>query len=132
MADDFDERPEGDDQTVIVLQGPLADLQRAATRLREHGIDAEIGSPELDDCCSTNTCSTSKLWLAVAREDAQAAAEVFDRDWRSGLDAAQLAALDAASQIVIDPNAAETTCPACLTTFATGPATCPECGLGLG
>jgi hypothetical protein len=114
-------------EAVIVLQGPLADLQRAAERLREHGIDSMIGSPE-DDAC----CPTSKLWLSVAREDAQAAAELFDREWRSGLDDAQLAALEAASRIVIDPDAPETTCPACLTTFATGPTTCPECGLGLG
>jgi hypothetical protein len=97
-----------------VLQGPLADLQRAAARLREHGIEAVIGSPEDDGCCSTK-----KLWLAVAPEHAQAAAEVFDRDWRAGLDAEQLAALDAAARIVIDPDAPETTCPACLTTFAT-------------
>ena len=131
MSDDCDKHLELDEETVIVLQGPLADLQRAAARLREHGIEAVIGSPEADACCSTNTCSPSKLWLAVARGDAQAAAEVFDRDWRSGLDAEQLAALDAAARIVIDPEAPETTCPACLTTFATGPTVCPECGLGL-
>lgn len=126
MSDGCKNEPQLDDETVIVLQGPLADLQRAAARLHEHGIDAAIGSPEGDGCCST-----SKLWLAVAREDAQAAAEVFDRDWRAGLDAAQIAALDAASRVVIDPDAPETTCPACLTTFATGPMKCPECGLGL-
>jgi hypothetical protein len=126
MSDDGENEPQPGEDMVVVLQGPLADLQRAAARLREHGIEAEIGSPEGDGCCST-----SKLWLAVAREDARAAAEVFDNDWRSGLDADQLAALDAAAQIVIDPNAPETTCPACLTTFATGPNKCPECGLGL-
>jgi len=126
MSEDREKESHLDEETVIVLQGPLADLQRAAARLHEHGIEAEIGSPEGDGCCST-----SKLWLAVAREDAQAAAEVFDRDWRSGLDAEQIAALDAASRIVIDPDAPETTCPACLTTFATGPTKCPECGLGL-
>jgi hypothetical protein len=126
MSDDREHEPQAAPGTVIVLHGPLADLQRAATRLREHGIDSLIASPDADGCCSTK-----KLWLAVAAEDAQAAAEVFDRDWRSGLDAEQLAALDAASRIVIDPDAPETTCPACLTTFATGPASCPECGLGL-
>jgi hypothetical protein len=119
--------PQVDGETVIVLQGPLTDLQHAAARLREHGIEAAIGSPDAEGCCST-----SKLWLAVAREDAAAAAEVFERDWRSGLDPEQLAALEAAAQIVIDPDAPETTCPACLTKFATGPTQCPECGLGLG
>jgi hypothetical protein len=127
MSDDRENEAGAGDETVIVLQGPLAELQRAAARLAEHGIETVIGSPDGDNCCST-----SKLWLAVAREDAQAAAEVFDRDWRAGLDAEQIAALDAAAQIVIDPDAPETTCPACLTTFATGPTKCPECGLGLG
>jgi hypothetical protein len=58
--------------------------------------------------------------------------EVFERDWRSDLDPEQMAAADAASRIVIDPEAPETTCPACLTTFETGPTTCPECGLTIG
>jgi hypothetical protein len=127
MSDDRENEAGAGHETVIVLQGPLADLQRAAARLREHGIEAVIGSPDDDGCCPTK-----KLWLAVAPEDAPVAAELFDRDWRSGLDAEQIAALDAASRIVIDPDAPETTCPACLTTFATGPVTCPECGLGLG
>jgi hypothetical protein len=127
MSDEQDHQNQPGDDVIVVLQGPLADLQRAAALLREHGIDAAIGNTEGGACCPT-----SKLWLAVAREDAPAAAEVFDRDWRAGLDDAQLAALDAASRIVIDPDAAETTCPACLTTFATGPKQCPECGLGLG
>jgi hypothetical protein len=126
MSDDREKGVETSHEAVIVLQGTLADLQRAAARLREHGIEAVIGSPDDDGCCATK-----KLWLAVAPEEAPVAAELFDRDWRSGLDAEQLAALDAASRIVIDPDAPETTCPACLTTFATGPATCPECGLGL-
>jgi hypothetical protein len=53
-------------------------------------------------------------------------------DWRDNLDPEQLAAVDAASAIVIDPSAPETTCPACLTTFKTGPSTCPDCGLCIG
>jgi len=36
-----------------------------------------------------------------------------------------------AAQSVIDHNAAEMTCPACGTTFATGPSECPDCGLSL-
>ena len=40
-----------------------------------------------------------------------------------------------AADIVMDFNAAEVTCPACLTTFANhppiGPERCPECGLNL-
>lgn len=127
MSDQQEHEAEQGQEGVIVLQGQLPDLQRAAALLREHGIEAAIGSPDADGCCST-----SKLWLAVAPTDVQAAAEIFNRDWRANLDAEQIAALDAASHIIIDPDAPETTCPACLTTFATGPSSCPECGLGLG
>ncbi len=38
----------------------------------------------------------------------------------------------AASDAVINFNAAEITCPACGTSFPTGPAECPDCGLFLG
>jgi hypothetical protein len=127
MSDDENTQIETDHDVVIIMQGPLAELQRGAALLKRHGIDAAIGSSGVDDCCSA-----AKLWLEIAREDAQAAAEVFDRDWRAGLDEEQIAALQAASQIVIDPEASETTCPACLTTFATGPVECPECGLRVG
>lgn len=115
-----------DPNVAVVLRGPLADLERARERLEQHGIDAALvrtDSVGAGGCCSTT------ISLLVARDDAQAAMAVFDSDWRRGLSEAQIAALDAASAIVIDPDAAETTCPACLTTFATGPAQCPDCGL---
>lgn len=35
-------------------------------------------------------------------------------------------------EVVVDFNQSEMTCPACLTTFATGPSECPDCGLYLG
>jgi len=38
----------------------------------------------------------------------------------------------AAADIVLDFDAEEMTCPACLTTFATGPDRCPDCGLSFG
>lgn len=127
MSHDEDATDKRVSETVIVLQGPLAELQRAAALLGEHGIEAMLGSSDVDGCSSA-----PKLWLEVAREDARAASEVFDRDWRASLDEEQIAALEAASDIVIDPDAAEITCPACLTTFATGPTACPGCGLCIG
>jgi DNA-directed RNA polymerase subunit RPC12/RpoP len=36
-----------------------------------------------------------------------------------------------AAEALIDHNAEQITCPACGTTFPTGPAECPECGLAL-
>ncbi len=38
----------------------------------------------------------------------------------------------AAADAVINFDAAEITCPACGTSFATGPTECPDCGLFLG
>ena len=53
---------------------------------------------------------------------------LMEARWSSGLsEAEQLSA-----EIVVDHDAAEMQCPACLTTFATGPKECPECGLFLG
>ena len=48
--------------------------------------------------------------------------------WNSALSVSEQQAAD----IVIDHDAAEIQCPACLTKFASGPKECPECGLFLG
>jgi rubrerythrin len=48
-------------------------------------------------------------------------------EWRRNASEAERRAAEA----VIDHNAVEITCPACTTTFATGPTACPDCGLGL-
>ena len=72
------------------------------------------------------------MWLVVTSDDAPRCVELFDAQWKSGLDAEQLEAARAAAEIVIDPDAAETTCPACLTKFPTGPTECPDCGLCIG
>ena len=121
--------PIDDPEVAVVLSGAIADLQRAADRLEQNGVESAIVSAQTQDA---NGCCSTKLYLVVAREDAPAAFEVFDSDWRRGLSEEQVAALEAASHVVIDPDAAETTCPACLTTFATGPTECPECGLAIG
>jgi hypothetical protein len=72
------------------------------------------------------------MMLAVASSEVENSLKVFAEDWHSGLDAAQRMAAEASASIVIDPDAAETTCPACMTTFATGPEFCPDCGLCVG
>jgi len=118
-----------DPDVAVVLRGSLTDLQRAGDRLGQHGIEAAVVRAPGDD---VGGCCSAKLYLLVAREHAQAAFAVFDSDWRRGLSDEQVAALEAASAVVLDPVAAETTCPACLTTFATGPVECPDCGLSIG
>lgn len=131
-ACDHDSAPSflDDPEVVVVLRGALGDLQRAGDRLGQHGIEATVvrapGETAGGGCCGTT------LYLLVAREHAPEAYRIFDSDWRRGLSDEQVAALEAASAVVLDPDAPETTCPACLTTFATGPAECPDCGLALG
>lgn len=118
-----------DSEVAVVLRGNLGDLQRACERLEDHGIEAAVVSAPGDSaagCCSTN------VYLVVSPTDAAAALAVFESDWRRGLTPDQIQALEAAASLVIDPDAAETTCPACLTTFATGPVDCPDCGLAIG
>lgn len=124
-----DASPAFDDDVAVVLRGSLADLQRAAERLGDRGVEAAIVRDPADQ--GGAGCCGSKLYLVVAREEAPAAFAVFDEDWRRGLSDEQVAALEAAAAIVIDPDAPETTCPACLTTFATGPSECPDCGLAI-
>ncbi len=68
----------------------------------------------------------------MASHDVARCQEIFSDEWVSGLDEGQREAAAAAADIVIDPSAPETTCPACLTKFATGPSECPECGLCIG
>ena len=53
---------------------------------------------------------------------------VLERRWDGLLEDHQ----KEASEIVLDFAAEEMQCPACLTTFETGPKACPDCGLFLG
>ncbi len=68
------------------------------------------------------------MQLAVASHDAENALTALRADWyrNAGEDERT------AAECVIDLDAPEITCPACGTTFATGPRECPDCGLGLG
>jgi hypothetical protein len=119
------------DDAVVVMQGPAHEVQRVAERFTDAGIECAIlGPPE--DAEPGRPRADANVRLAVAGHNVEQCREIFELDWRSGLDPDQLAAADAASRIVIDPESPETTCPACLTTFATGPTTCPECGLTIG
>ena len=66
--------------------------------------------------------------LAVASHDVDRARTTLETSWMAHLDEAEREA----ASIVIDFGADEMTCPACLTSFATGPRECPDCGLFLG
>lgn len=66
--------------------------------------------------------------LAVASHDLIRAKAVLEARWLEHLDEREREA----ANIILDFGAAEMTCPACLTTFPTGPNECPDCGLFLG
>lgn len=68
------------------------------------------------------------MWLAVAGPDLPAARAALDEHWARDLDPRERAA----SELVVDFDAEETTCPACLTSFAPTDPRCPSCGLRFG
>ncbi len=68
------------------------------------------------------------MQLAVASEHGPVAARAVDDHWAKDLSPEERAA----SELVVDLDAEEATCPACLTTFRTGTNRCPGCGLRLG
>jgi hypothetical protein len=117
-----------DPDVAVVMRGSVADLERARHRLIDNGVEAAL--VRANDEAGAGCCSTT-IYLVVARDDAPAAFAVFDADWRRGLSEEQIAALEAAASIEVDPDGAEMTCPACLTTFAAGPSECPDCGLAI-
>lgn len=55
-------------------------------------------------------------------------AVVIQDQWKAGLSEEEAAA----TELVVDFDAEETTCPACLTTFRPDVFTCPGCGLRFG
>jgi hypothetical protein len=68
------------------------------------------------------------LWLAVASEDAPAAAQMIRDRWAEGIDADALAC----AEREVDLDAAEAACPACGAAFEPSSLRCPACGLRFG
>jgi len=68
------------------------------------------------------------LELAVASFDLADSAEVIQDQWKEGLSPEEAAA----AEMVVDFDAEETTCPACMTTFKPDIPMCPGCGLRFG
>jgi len=54
--------------------------------------------------------------------------EVIQDQWKAGLSPEEAAA----AELVVDLDAEETTCPACLTAFRPDVLACPGCGLRFG
>jgi len=68
------------------------------------------------------------MGLAVASRDLQSARLVLEERWARDL----TPVARASAELVVDLEAAETTCPACLASFAPSAPRCPSCGLRFG
>ncbi len=68
------------------------------------------------------------LELAVASEDLADSAELLQDNWKTGLSPEEVAA----AEMVVDFDAEQTTCPACMTIFTPDAPMCPGCGLRFG
>lgn len=104
-----------------LLQGAADYIREIAAMLDEAGIQATTGP--------LPTQWGARAWLAVASPDLQRARQLYEAHLdRMVGDERALQHVRAAD--AFDFEAEKTTCPACLTEFATaGVDSCPECGL---
>ncbi len=112
--------------TTLFAEGGVPALGAMCAFLRSAGIDAALVRPPAD--CSTG-CSP-KVWLAVATPQLAEAARVLQEQKEQ--EERQLDEAGRAAAQIVDFDAAEATCPACGTAFATTSTRCPECGLNFG
>ncbi len=68
------------------------------------------------------------MWLAVAGQDAERAAQVIRGNWARHLDPEALAA----AECTVDLDAESAACPACGEAFAPSDLRCTSCGLRFG
>ena len=112
-----------EDDLVTLRKGPVLIVKEFQQILARYRIPAlAVGA---EGGCGKGCCA--ELSLQVRRQDAAEAIDVLQREHArsTGLEEHDTAHTDA----VFDPQAAETTCPACGCRFATTTTVCPECGL---
>ncbi len=111
-------------EAIIVEEGSLVDLKRASKSLQSAGIRTALLPKDGPDC--KVGCGT-KFLLCIPQEDLDKAREHLGAQW-----AKTSAGHPDAHENVLDFSQPTMTCPACLTTFDTGPEECPDCGLYIG
>jgi hypothetical protein len=122
---DADAPTEDGDQIelAVIAQGDASYLQELADVLEAAEIEARVVAPE--DC---DTGCAPRLLLVTLPENLDAARSALEAHWNDDLDDDAKAAVST----VVDLDAAEATCPACMNTFPTDATRCPECGLNFG
>lgn len=117
----------GGEEMVVVQRGPLGDLRQLETLLGEERIPVRITAEE--GGCKKG-CGPPNFLLEVRKDDVPDAARIVEQEYRrmTGLDDHEPVAVDA----VFNPEAEETTCPACGFRFPPTSSECPDCGLSFG
>ncbi|MDZ7640863.1 MAG: hypothetical protein U5J62_02380 [Desulfurivibrio sp.] len=117
----------GGEELVVIQRGPLGDLRRLEELLGRERIPVRI---EADEASCGKGCGAASFLLQVSRDDAAEAAKIVTAEHRrqTALDDHQEVAADA----VFNPEAEETTCPACGHRFPPTSSQCPDCGLNFG
>ncbi len=117
----------GGEEMVVVQRGPLADLRHLESLLGEERIAVRITAEE--GGCKKG-CGPPNFLLEVRKDDAPDASRIVEQEYRrmTSLDDHQPVATDA----VFNPEAEETTCPACGFRFPPSTTECPDCGLNFG
>lgn len=118
----------GGEDLVTLQRGPLGDLRQLENLLRAERIAVRISADE--QSCGKGCCPSNFL-LEVSRDDGAEAAKIIEAEYRrqTRLDDHQTAV---PGDAVFNPEAAETTCPACGHRFPPTSAECPDCGLNFG
>lgn len=117
----------GGEDLVVIHRGPLGDLRRLEALLKEERIATRVSADE--QSCSKSCCPSNFL-LEVGRDDAPEAARIVEAEYRRQTRLDDHGPLN--SEAVFNPEAAETTCPACGYRFPPTSSECPDCGLNFG
>ena len=124
-APDQDTPPEGTEQVAGIVQGGAEELSKLGAVLTAAAIPHDI--IEHPDCASGG-CGP-QLVLVTPVDQVEAAREAIEAHWNGELPDDERFAAEA----VVDLDADEATCPACMTPFPTSDTSrCPECGLNFG
>lgn len=108
-----------------VMLGKIAqsDGERLRSQLGEHGI--EIALIHNSSTCTSGCAIQLELWAHP--EDVPAIQQVTSANWLQNI--TEMGYDPNLANAVFNPEAADATCPACGTVFATTAAECSDCGL---
>lgn len=108
---------------VLLGKASQADAERLRAKVAQQGISLALVHNAVT--CKSGCGIQLEIWAHPA--DLDGIKELLAAEWQAT--AASLGYDPALAEAVYDPDAAEATCPACATVFATTLTECPDCGL---